>query len=163
MTSQGMVALVTFSKPYVDDQATKHVLGRTDVTLTSVSENSHQHTTWTKPSERASSRNNMKCRNLVETCGHVHSYPRVQEWEVFLLHRKARTRKLHNLRNRNTTFTSARGKGPRPVRSKYTTSPTRSCTTALKQFLFPDTMQLLILTLTKLSWRPLASLCDARV
>ena len=59
MTSQGMVALVTFSKPYVDDQATKHVLGRTDVTLTSVPENSHQHTTWTKPSDDASSRNIM--------------------------------------------------------------------------------------------------------
>ena len=77
MTSQGMVAVVTFSKPYVDDQA--------------VPENSHQHTIWTKPSEPASSRNNMKCRNLLETCGHVHSYPRVQEREVFLLHQTART------------------------------------------------------------------------
>ena len=57
MTSQGMVALVTFSKPYMDDQATKHVLGRTDVTLMSVPENSHQHTTWTTPSDDASSRN----------------------------------------------------------------------------------------------------------
>ena len=148
MTSQGIIALVTFSKPYVDDQATKHVLDRTTVTLTSVPENSHQHTTWTKPSERASSRNNMKSRNLMETCGHVHSYPRLQEWEVFLLHRKARTRKLHNLKNRNITFTSARGKGPGPVRSKYTSSPTRSCTTASKQFVFLHTMQLLILMLT---------------
>ena len=57
MTSQGMVALVTFSKPYMDDQATKHVLGRTDVTLMSVPENSRQHTTWTTPSDDASSRN----------------------------------------------------------------------------------------------------------
>ena len=33
-----------FSKPYGSDQASKHVLGRTDVTLTSVPQNSHQHT-----------------------------------------------------------------------------------------------------------------------
>ena len=33
-----------FSKPYGSDQASKHVLGRADVTLTSVPQNSHQHT-----------------------------------------------------------------------------------------------------------------------